>query len=174
MDKENLLMVNDGETVFEDVSVSEDATDKEVMCDNERKEDANSKTEKGNKKYKDSIKELSEYLEEESGKKNVYIQYRIYNNHGVMAGNEAQFENIYFKDSMRPGSGHDSGSVFKEQGALVRWLSDNYGSYSMTLMIATAVFDSFPYTWIIRASERLFQMFEHHEEMERTDALVGI
>lgn len=69
MDKENLLMVNDGETVSEDASVSEDATDKEVVCDNERKEDANSKTEKGNKKYKDSIKELSEYLEEESDKK---------------------------------------------------------------------------------------------------------
>lgn len=174
MDKENLLMVNDGETVSEDASVSEDATDKEVVCDNERKEDANSKTEKGNKKYKDSIKELSEYLEEESDKKNVYIQYRIYNNHGVMAGNEAQFENIYFKVPASSEKRYYKGSVFKEQGALARWLSDNYESYSMALMIATAVFDSFPYTWIIQASESLFQMFEHHEEMERTDALVEI
>lgn len=41
-------------------------------------------------------------------------------------------------------------------------------------MIATAVFDSFPYTWIIQASERLFRTFEHHEEMDRTDALMEV
>ena len=43
----------------------------------------------------DSIEKISEYAREQSDKANVYIQYRIYNNHGVMAGDDAQFESIH-------------------------------------------------------------------------------
>lgn len=67
MEKKNLW--DNAGAVPEDGLASEDVTDKEAVYDNERKEDANLKTEKEDKKYKDSIKELSEYLEEESDKK---------------------------------------------------------------------------------------------------------
>ncbi len=111
-----------------------------------------------------------EYDAEESDKKHIYIQYRIYNNHGVMTGDNASFENIRFKDSTAY-KRKKKDSVLKDKNTMQQWLSDNYESYDMALMIATATFDSFPDTWIVQASERLFKTFEGHEETKRTCAL---
>lgn len=105
-----------------------------------------------------------EDMKEESDKKNIYIQYRIYNNHGVMTGDDAQFESIYFKGSSQYDGKKRKGSIFKDKDALPQWLANNYESYSMALMVATAVFDSLPYAWVMQAAQRLFQGFEHHEE----------
>lgn len=126
-----------------------------------------------NKKDIDSIEELAKYLKTESDKKNVFVQYKIYNNHGVMTGNDANFENIHFKGSSS-GKKYSKVSVFKDRNALPQWLSDNYESYPMALMIATAVFDSLPYAWVILASKRLFQTFNYQEEAGCTYAMTEI
>ena len=118
--------------------------------------------------------ESFEYDEEESDKKHIYIQYRIYNNHGVMTGDNASFESISIKDSAAFMRKNRKDSVFKDKSAMQQWLSDNYESYDMALMIATATFDTFPDTWIVQASERLFETFEDHEEMKRSYALEEI
>lgn len=118
--------------------------------------------------------ESFEYGEEESDKKHIYIQYRIYNNHGVMTGDNANFESISLKDSAAFKGKKRNDSVFKDKNTMQQWLSDNYESYDMSLMIATAVFDTFPDTWIIQASERLFETFENHEETKRSYALEEI
>lgn len=123
---------------------------------------------------KDSIETLSEYLNGESSKNNVYISYRIVNNHGVLAGDDAKFENISFKGTSASREKYSKASVFKDKNALPRWLSDNYESYPMALMIATAVFDSLPYAWIIQAATRLFQTFDYREKADCTYAMTEI
>lgn len=114
------------------------------------------------------------YLEEESDKRNVYFQYRVINNHGIITEDNANFDNISFKDSTASKKSNRKESVFKDKKIMLQWLSDYYESYAMALMIATAVFDSFPDTWVIRAAERLFESFEDHEEADRTCALEEI
>jgi len=142
---------------------SDHGTEQDSASDKKTKEDAAffNETEgmEGN-----AIPPWADDLKEESNKKNIYIQYRVYNNHGVMTGDDAQFESIYFKSSSRSDGKKHKGSVFKDKDALPQWLANNYESYSMALMIATAVFDSLPYAWIMQAAQRLFQAFEHHEE----------
>lgn len=127
--------------------------------------------EEENEVDKGFIGRISEYINEESDKKNIYIQYRIYNNHGVMTGDDAKFENIDFKSSALSGKKHYKKSIFEDNNALSQWLTEYYGTSSMALMIAVAVFDSFPYTWVIQASEKLFREFEHYEEEKCTYAL---
>lgn len=161
-------------------TVSNDRSDEETVSDNGIEQNTRSEKETetsfGESEGMNGNTALPwpEYLKEESDKKNIYIQYRIYNNHGVMAGDDAQFENIYFKDSLQPGRKKGRESVFKDKDALPRWLADNYESYPMALMIAAAAFDSLPYAWIIQAAQRLFQTFEHHEETGCTYARAEI
>ncbi len=111
-----------------------------------------------------SINKLSEYIKEQSDKSSIYVQYRIYNNHGVMTGDDAQFESIHFNGTDTSRKKPWKGSVFKDKNGLSKWIADNYDSYSMALMIAVAVFDSLPYTWIIQAAERLYESFDNLEE----------
>lgn len=117
----------------------------------------------------DSMEKISEYAREQSDKANIYIQYRIYNNHGVMAGDDAQFESIHVSNGT---SGPKSwmGSVFKDKDGLCRWLADYYASYAMALMVAAAAFDSLPYTWVIGAAKRFYESFEHSEETDNVYA----
>lgn len=114
---------------------------------------------------------LFEYDEEESDKKNIYIQYRVYNNHGVMTGDNTRIESIDLKGSASSKKKKRTDSIFNDKNAMRQWFADNYGSFNMALMIATAVFDTFPDTWILRASERLFETFGENEETNRTCAL---
>ena len=116
------------------------------------------------KEDRDSGEKIADYVKEQSDKANIYIQYRIYNNHGVMTGDDAQVESICFNGPDRPVKKHWKGSVFKDKDGLAKWLTDQYASYPMALMIATAVFDSLPYTWVIRAAERLYESFVHTAE----------
>ncbi len=113
---------------------------------------------------KDFIEKIFEYTKGQSDKSNIYVQYRIYNNHGVMAGDDAQFESIHFNDTDTSRKRPWKGSVFKDRNGLSKWIADNYASYSMALMIAVAAFDSLPYTWIIQAAERLYESFDNLEE----------
>ena len=138
-------------------------TEQDAASDKEMKEDAAAFNESEEMK-ENAIPPWPEDLKEAADKKNIYIQYRIYNNHGVMTGNSAQFESIYFKGSLQSDRKKRKGSIFNDKDALPQWLANNYESYSMALMIATAVFDSLPYAWIMQATQRLFQTFEHHEE----------
>lgn len=117
----------------------------------------------------DSIEKITEYAQEQSDKANVYIQYRIYNNHGVMAGDDAQFETIHV-GADASGDKSRTGSVFEEEGGLPRWLADNYASYAMSLMAAAAAFDSLPYTWVIGAAQRLYESFPYSEEKDNVHA----
>lgn len=112
----------------------------------------------------DFAEKITDYAKEQSDKANVYIQYRIYNNHGVITGDGAEVESIRFDSVDKPVRKHWRGSVFGDKDGLANWLTKNYASYSMALMIATAAFDSLPYTWVIRAAEKLYETFPSQTE----------
>lgn len=121
---------------------------------------------------KESEKDFFTKILEESGrdddKKNIYIQYRIVNNHGVMASDSAQIEKIY-----ADGQGEIKGkekkakrNIFLEESKRNKWLTENYEAYSLALMIATAVFDAMPYMWVVREAEVLYDSFENKNGKE--------
>lgn len=106
--------------------------------------------------------------ESQEDKKNIIIQYRIINNHGIMAGDGTQFENIQINDNKNQNiisnrqnkSDNNKKNVFSTENNLSSWLFNNYETYPMALMIASAVFDGFPYIWVIQAADILYSSFQ--------------
>ncbi len=96
------------------------------------------------------------------------------NNHGgIVAGNKAKIEDVRFHAPDRDIK-LDEEIIFLDGSRFNGWLSENYASYSMALLVATAVFDSLPYTWVVRATETLYQKFGQKEEDEKTYGLTGM
>lgn len=141
----------------------------------EQREPSRGQDESQQEERKDDFTEkLSDYTKEQSDKANIYIQYRIYNNHGVMTGDGSQIESIRFNEPDMPAHRHWKGSVFEEEDGLAKWLTEHYASYAMALMTAAAVFDSLPYAWIIRAAERLYESFSSQGEENKIYAQIEI
>lgn len=133
----------------------------EEKCDGKEEEKFGEQTE--------DEKEIKKFLDEigqQEDKKNTYILYRTINNYGVMAGDDARFEDIRIRDSEKKEGNHNSGNMFDDKEELNNWLEENYESYSMALMISAAVFDSLPYIWVVQAADKLFRSFKHDKEEE--------
>lgn len=112
------------------------------------------------------IEKILDGVEQQEDKKNTYILYRTINNYGVMAGDEARFENIRIRDPEGKKDARKSENVLEDERERHNWLEENYESYPMALMISVAVFDSKPYIWVVKAADRLFQSFGHKKEEE--------
>lgn len=111
--------------------------------------------------------------EQPEDKKNIIIQYRIINNHGIMAGDGAKFENVRIHDEERHRKKKEN--IFSTEGEWNNWLLDNYETYPMALMIASAVFDCFPYTWVLQAADMLFSLFHMAgDEKERRHGITEL
>lgn len=94
------------------------------------------------------------------------------NNHGgIVAGDNSTIENIQFHAANEETEPNRE-DILSDERRFNDWLSNNYESYSMALLAAVAVFDALPYTWVIRATETLYQRFRpKKEEEERTYGL---
>ena len=57
-------------------------------------------------------------------------------------------------------------NLFSDENRRNKWLAENYETYSMALMIAVAVFDAMPYTWVMRAADALYESFENKRDKE--------
>lgn len=138
----------------------------------ERKEDAvqsgPEQTNRNEKPEKDFFTKVLEDAVQDNEKKNIYIQYRIVNNHGIMANDSAQIETIY-TDSRGAASKQEKKfgcNVFYDESQRDKWLTENYETYSMALLIAAAAFDAMPYMWVIRAADALYESFENKKDVE--------
>lgn len=67
----------------------------ERKAENEQQSD---RTERNEKLEKDFFTKILETSGQDDDSKNIYIQYRIINNHGIMASDSAQIEKIYAND----------------------------------------------------------------------------
>lgn len=125
------------------------------------------------KDTEEQLQENDENIEEiindaaKDDKKNTYILYRTINNYGVMAGDESKFESIHIKDSGTKKKRKKAAFKLDDKEELSEWLTNNYEAYSMALIIAAAVFDSMPYSWVVQAADLLYEVFGGKEEKEK-------
>lgn len=112
---------------------------------------------------------FQEFFKDTQGKmekeniRDIVFNYRVIHNHGIMAGDDATIENIHFNT---PEKIKKEGMILNDEGRFNDWLSENYETYSMALLVATAVFDSLPYSWVVQATETLYQMFKKDKDKE--------
>ena len=155
----------------EDEKEQIDIEEKEVEKSNEK----TSEKTKEESAEENEIEQILGDIEHQEDKKNTYIKYRIINNYGVMAGDDARFENIRIKDQERKKGSQKLGNIFQDKEELNNWLEENYESYSMALMISVAAFNTQPYIWLVQAADRLFQAFNHKKDEEaRTYGMTDI
>lgn len=123
------------------------------------------KTEKEPKEAnQDFLNQILKNIGQHEDRKNIFIEYRIINNHGVMAGDDTKIESISINDTKDKKAELRNKNVLSDEKEFSDWLIENYGTYSMALMIASAVFDCMPYKWVIQAADELFLSFEKEKE----------
>lgn len=117
---------------------------------------------------KDFFTRMLEEAVQDDDKRNIYIQYRIVNNHGIMANDSAQIEKISTNNWEVANEKEKKlrRNVFSAEGKRDKWLAENYETYPMALLVATAVFDMMPYMWVIRAADALYASFENKKDEE--------
>ena len=125
-------------------------------------------TERNEKLEKDFFTKILETSGQDDDRKNIYIQYRIINNHGIMASDSAQIEKVYSNDQegLRGKERKVKRNTFFDESKRNRWLTENYEAYPMALMITVAVFDAMPYMWVMRAADALYDSFGNKKDKE--------
>lgn len=125
--------------------------------------------EKENRKHPfDDFSEFMKDINSENSNKNIFIQYRIENNHGVVAGRDVGMGDVYAEGiGRRSEEGRDKYAIVQNLERLGVWLSDNFGSFDMAFLIACAVFENMPYIWINEAAEKLY--FQHGIDKEKKE-----
>ncbi len=143
-------------------------TEQKVEERKEENEKQSNQTEKCEKSEKDFFTKMLENSGQDDDRKNIYIQYRIVNNHGIMASDNAQIEKIYAggQEEVREKEKATKRNIFSDESKRNKWLMENYEAYPMALMIAVAVFDTMPYMWVMRAAEDLYETFENKSDKE--------
>lgn len=118
---------------------------------------------------------LYKNIEQPEERKNIYIDYRTINNYGVIAGDDANFENITLHESKAKKGKSGQKNILADEEQFCNWLLDNYGTYSLALLIASAVFERLPYAWMLCAADDLYSFFEKkNEEEERKYGITDI
>lgn len=143
----------------------------------ERKEDSEKQSDQteGNEECeKDFFRKVLEESGRDDDKKNIYIQYRIVNNHGIMASDSAQIEKIYTNDQeeLKEKEKKVKRNIFSDESKRSMWLVENYEAYPMALMITVAVFDAMPYMWVMRAKRCSYKSFENKMIKKRSGAVL--
>lgn len=133
--------------------------DEEIECQEENEiEKERMKKEKQNGKVNDNKEEIFHFKQDEESK-NIVNQYRIIFNHGIYAGDHANFEQIEIDGGKSKKQNMTESSIFTDEGWMSRWINENYETYSVALIIACAVFDCLPYDWIVEAADKLYFSF---------------
>ena len=116
----------------------------------------------------DFLAKMFESFGQDDDRKNIYVQYRIINNHGVMASDNAQIEKVYAdgQEALKGVEKKAKRNLFSDENRRNKWLAENYETYPMALMIAVAVFNAMPYTWVMRAADALYESFENKRDKE--------
>lgn len=153
--RENIT--SEGNEIKENITVEEKKAEKQ--------ESGGAKKEPEEKESEDTfLKRLLLDAEGQEDRKNVYVEYRVIHNYGVMAGDNANIESIRIKESESARKEAQQKNILEDEEGLNNWLRENYESYSMALMLAVAVFDSLPYMWVIQAADMLYSSFHHSED----------
>lgn len=134
----------------------------------EKEQNKEKKTEDLADKHLQNLKEfLSDIESKDNTSRNIIIQFRIENDHGIIAGDGAMFENVSINDkSIKKDNEKVGEDIAADEGILTDWIYENYEKYIMTFLLACAVFEKHPYSWIEEAANQLYDLwiFENKEE----------
>jgi len=133
----------------------------------EENEKESDQTERNEQTEKDFFTHIFDTMGQDDDKKNTYYQFRIINNHGIMANDSANIEQIYANAPKEEKEEEKTKrNIFFDENNRNKWLAENYEAYSMALMIAVAVFDCMPYMWVTHAADVLYDAFENKKDQE--------
>lgn len=91
----------------------------------------------------------------------------IYNNEGIVTGNNANMQEIdlqkedYSKsDQEQQLKNGDVDCFIANRTKLMAWFTEHYEDYEMAFLIALAVFEKMPYLWVYTMAEELYALLE--------------
>lgn len=108
--------------------------------------------------------------EPEGGSDGVHININIINlilfflkNDGIVFGDNADLENVDFTKVEKQEKRSDdipvgTECVLKDEDSLSQWLAAHYNDFEMAFLIALAVFEELPCSWVYEITEELFQI----------------
>lgn len=112
--------------------------------------------------------EFFDKINSSGSSKNIFIQYRIENNHGVVAGRDVDMGDMYAEGIVkRPDGDGYHHAVVRDSERLGKWMAEHFGSFDMAFLIASAVFENMPYIWINQAAEKLY--IEQADNMKKQE-----
>lgn len=99
----------------------------------------------------------------------IYNLYMALYNDGIIIGDNADLEGVYFGSKQKQERETDDISVSKEcvlkdEDSLSQWLAEHYNDFEMAFLLALAVFEQFPCSWVYEIAGELFQIMGGDEE----------
>lgn len=96
---------------------------------------------------------------------NIYLTYNL----GTIIGDDANLENVAFNTTQkqeRKAADIPVGKecVLKDEDSLSQWLAEHYNEFEMAFLIALAVFEEFPCSWVYEIAGELFQIMGGDQE----------
>lgn len=143
--------------------MEEEHQDEKGKNENEKR---SSQTEKYEKQESEFLTKVFDAFDQDDDRKNIYIQYRIVNNHGIMASDSARIETICANGKEEGKQKKKNRNIFSDAGKRNKWVVENYEAYPMALMIAVAVFDTMPYMWVVRAADALYETYTAKKDIK--------
>ncbi len=134
-------------------SDNEEGSEENVQSDNARENAGESSWKAGN--IKDEIKKSQSVI-------NIFHGIKIDNNGGIITGDGAQFQDIFFGTGFK--AKNSEKGLADDLPKLERWVAQHYGQIDVAFLISCAVFHDMPYTLISEASEKLYKYFDEKEE----------
>lgn len=127
--------------------------------ENHNEESETCESDKSDMKESKDFSEIINQFMESSLKNNitieVYMDKVIKENRGVVAGDNAQFEDLEFLNQITGKSQEiqkpenvNNESILDSEENISKWFTDNFGNKKMEMLISLAVFHDMPYIWI--------------------------
>lgn len=106
-------------------------------------------------------KQITAKIKEQIEKNNQNITFlnifrQEYTNNGIITGDNAYFKGVTFEEKNSSKSKKSEKGLADKPEQLEKWITDHYGQFDISFLIACAVFSDFPYSWINDASEKLY------------------
>lgn len=142
----------------------------------ERENSAEQKEKTDSPKQKEGT---AQRIKDDSTQNKSTIIYNIYSflyNDGIIFGDNANLESVQFGSRQKQERNTDdiavsAECVLEDEDRLSQWLTEHYNDFEMAFLLALAVFEQFPCSWVYEIAEDLFQIMGNDREPADRDRI---
>lgn len=135
------------------VDDSEEVSAENIKDDNTQDNASESTWDAGN--IKDEIKKSQSVI-------NIFHGIKIDNNGGIITGDGAKFQDIFFGSGSK--ANNSEKGISEDLPRLEQWIAQHYGQLDVAFLISCAVFHDMQYSLISETSEKLYMYFDEKEQ----------